>query len=117
MLVMCSICGGAHKAADHQFQCSGMSTHTPPLNADAPANVLIARVRILPLQRAIWPLTSHALYGLGIELPTTAPETPPMRTRVQRSPWKMTPIPTICRLPFKYGSTTYANHVGECEVS
>ena len=27
-LVICSICGGAHKAADHQFRCSGMSTHT-----------------------------------------------------------------------------------------
>ena len=27
-LIMCSICGGAHKAADHQFKCPGVGTHT-----------------------------------------------------------------------------------------
>ena len=27
-LVMCSICGGAHKASDHQFKCSGSLTHS-----------------------------------------------------------------------------------------
>ena len=27
-LVVCSICGSAHKAADHQFKCSGMNKHT-----------------------------------------------------------------------------------------
>ena len=38
-LIMCSICGGAHKAADHQFKCPGIGSHTT-LKCDCPRKCL-----------------------------------------------------------------------------